>query len=90
MQTVELKKHLCIEDHVDALVDNVLGMVAKELEDMLNLGLIRESAQSDAVFAGAGSDELLGNNSHGRDRRDTGKKRSLQCSSTSTTSSTRL
>ena len=25
------KTHLCIEDHVDALVDNVLGMVAKEL-----------------------------------------------------------
>ena len=25
-----LKKYLCIEDHVDALVNNVFGMVAKE------------------------------------------------------------
>ena len=32
---------------------------------MFHLSLIGESAQSDAVLAGAGSDELLGYHSHG-------------------------
>ena len=57
---------------MDTLVNNVLGMVTKELQDMLHLGLIGESAKSDTVFAGSSSDELLGYDSHGRNRGNAG------------------
>ena len=53
---------------------------------MFHLSLIGESAQSDAVLAGAGSDELLGYDSHGRNRRNAWKEGGLKCTSASTSS----
>ena len=59
--------HLSIEDHVDSLVDDIFGVFPEELQDVLHLGLVRETSQPDAVLPGAGSDELLGYHSHGRE-----------------------
>ena len=50
---------------MDALVDDVLGVVPQELEDVLHLGLVGQPPQPDAVPPGAGGDELLGYHSHG-------------------------
>ena len=57
---------MCIEDHMDTLVNNIFGMVSQELEDVLDLSLVRKAAESDAVLAGARSDHLLGYHSHRR------------------------
>lgn len=56
---------LSIEYHVDSLVNNVFGMIPQELEYVLDLGLVWEPPQPDAVLPGAGRDELLGYHSHG-------------------------
>ena len=58
--------YLSIEDHVDSLVDDVLGVLAQELQDVLHLGLVGQPPQPDAVLPRPGSDELLGYHSHGR------------------------
>ena len=51
---------------MDSLVDDVLGVLAQELQDVLHLGLVGQSPQPDAVLPRPGSDELLGYHSHGR------------------------
>ena len=50
---------------MDSLVNNVFGMIPQELEYVLDLGLVWEPPQPDAVLPGAGRDELLGYHSHG-------------------------
>ena len=83
---LELRCYLSIEDHVDSLVDDVLGVLAQELQDLLHLGLVGQPSQADAILPGAGSDELLGYDSHGRNRRNAWKEGSLKCTSASTSS----
>ena len=60
------ESYLSIEDHVDSLVDDILGVLAQELQYVLHLSLVGQPSQPDAVLPGAGSDELLGYHSHGR------------------------
>ncbi len=48
-----VQSYLGVVDHVDALVDDTFGVLAKELEDVLNLSLVRQSTQADAVLARA-------------------------------------
>ena len=52
--------YLSVVDHVHSLVDNVLGVFAQEFENVFHLCLVGQSSQADAILAGAGSDELLG------------------------------
>ena len=59
------ESYLSIEDHVDSLVDDILGVLAQELQDVLHLGLVGQAPQPDAVLPRAGSDQLLGYHSHG-------------------------
>ena len=54
-----VQSYLGVVDHVDALVDDTFGVLAKELEDVLNLSLVRQSTQADAVLARAWRDHLL-------------------------------
>ena len=83
-----LNIHLGVEDHVNTLIHNVLGMVTKKLQDVFHLRLIRQSTEPNTVLAGASSNELLGNNSHGRHRGDARKKRGLKSPTASTTAAT--
>jgi len=41
--------YLCVVHHVYSLEYNTLGVITKELQDVLHLGLVREASQSDAV-----------------------------------------
>ena len=50
---------------MDTLVDYIFGVVPQELKDVLDLGLVGQPPQPDAVPPGAGSDQLLGYHSHG-------------------------
>ena len=50
---------------MDALVDDIFGVVLQELEDVLHLGLVGQPPQPDAVPPGARGDQLLGYHSHG-------------------------
>ena len=52
--------YLRVVDHVDPVVDNVLGVVTQELEEMFHLGLVGQTPQSDAVPSRAHCDHLLG------------------------------
>ena len=61
----QAETYLGIEDHMDSLVDDILGVLAQELQYVLHLGLVRQPSQPDTILPGAGSDELLGYHSHG-------------------------
>jgi hypothetical protein len=51
--------HLSIVDHVDTPVGNTLGMVAKKLENVLHLRLVRKATETDAILADASRYDLL-------------------------------
>ena len=51
--------YLCVVDHVDSLIDDALGVLAEELENVLNLSFVWQTAEPDAVLASAGRDHLL-------------------------------
>ena len=69
---------MSIEDHVDSLVDNIFGVVAQELEDVLHLSLVWETPESDTIFPGSSSDKLLGYHSdRGQARGQTRDERRL-------------
>ena len=61
----QAETYLGIEDHVDSLVDDILGVLAQELQYVLHLSLVRQPSQPDTILPGAGSDQLLGYHSHG-------------------------
>jgi len=44
---------------VDTLIHDALGVVAQELQDVLNLSLVRQATEANAVLSRAGRDELL-------------------------------
>ena len=44
---------------MDALEDDALGVLAEELEDVLDLGLVREAPEADAVLPSPRSDDVL-------------------------------
>jgi hypothetical protein len=60
--------HLCVVDHVDALVHDVARVLAQEREDVLHGGLEGQAAQPDAVLLRARGDELLGEHHGGLQR----------------------
>lgn len=60
---------MSVVDHVDALVLDVLRVLAHELEDVLDESLVGQAPESDTVLASAGGDEVLRERGR-RDRRD--------------------
>ena len=59
MPSTVRKAHLRVVHHVHPLVDDALGALPEELQDVLHLRLVGEPPQADAVLPGAGGDHLL-------------------------------
>ena len=57
-----------VKYHVNSLVDDALGVVAEEVQDVRDLHLVGQALEPNAVPPGAGSDELLGNDGRGQHR----------------------
>lgn len=62
--------YLGVVHHMNSLVDDAFSVFAQKLEDVLHLGLVRQSAQADTILARAGRDHLLRQERHLRQLRN--------------------